>query len=278
MKIAHVSDIHIHDETIMGADPIANFRACLGHLRARHGDVERVVITGDLTHHGRPESYAALRALLAESGLTGDQAPRLLLGNHDDRDVYFSAFPDAPRDPNGFAQWTEDTPAGRFIYLDTLEPGTHAGRLCRARLAWLERALEAAANDGRSAHLFMHHNPTPVHVANADLIGLEDGASSLRDLLSAFPGQVRHLYFGHCHFTLSGSIRGVPFSAPRPTSHPNWPDFSGDAHRVGFGGLAQSYNLCFIDADATVVHTIEFLGEVAATWVPTLEDGWIDEN
>ena len=38
-----------------------------------------------------------------------------------------------------------DTPAGCFILLDTKQPGTHAGRLCAARLNWLRETLAGKA-------------------------------------------------------------------------------------------------------------------------------------
>ena len=87
MKLIHISDIHINPEPILGIDPVANFRACLDHVAEFHADADRIVISGDLTHHGRRESYEQLRDMLAESPLQGDAAPRLLIGNHDDRAV-----------------------------------------------------------------------------------------------------------------------------------------------------------------------------------------------
>ncbi|MFZ2100369.1 MAG: metallophosphoesterase, partial [Oricola sp.] len=52
MKIVHISDIHISPEPILDLDPVANFRACLAHVEQYQGDADRIVITGDLTHHG----------------------------------------------------------------------------------------------------------------------------------------------------------------------------------------------------------------------------------
>ena len=43
----------------------------------------------------------------------------LMLGNHDERDAFCAAFPEAPVEPAGFVQQAFDTPAGCFILLDT---------------------------------------------------------------------------------------------------------------------------------------------------------------
>ena len=276
MKIVHISDIHINAEPILDLDPVENFRKCLAHVEEHQGDADRVVITGDLTHHGLAESYGMLKEMLAGSSLTGDRAPRLLIGNHDKRETFAAAFPDAKRDPGGFVQWSEETPAGLFIYMDTVEPDTHAGAYCATRRDWLEDKLETARRDGKPAFLFMHHNPTTVHVANADQIGIRDEAE-LKALLARYRDAVRHIFFGHCHFSLSGAIAGIPFSAPRSTNHPCWPDFSGNRLRMGHGPLQPNYNVCFLGPDDVIIHAIDFLDAGKVRWEETTEEGWIPE-
>lgn len=265
MKLVHISDIHINPEPILGIDPVANFKACLDHVAEFHADADRVVITGDLTHHGLRASYEQLKQILAASPLQGQTEPRLLIGNHDDRDNFRSVFPEARSDENGYLQWTEDAPVGRFIYLDSAEKGTHAGNFGLDRLAWLRRELASASADGISAWLFLHHNPTTVHVANADAIGLIDEGEFLT-LLLEYRQVVRHIFFGHCHFTLSGAIHGVSFSAPRSTCHTCWPDFSGIVDRMGYGDLVPNYNVCILSDHSIVVHSIDFLDQHKVRW------------
>jgi 3',5'-cyclic AMP phosphodiesterase CpdA len=266
MKLIHISDIHINPDLILGFDPIRNFEACLAHVAEFHADADRVVITGDLTHYGKADSYQQLKAILDASPLKGRLAPRLLIGNHDNREVFASIFGYAERDENGFVQWVEDTDAGLFVYLDTAEPGTHAGHYDAKRQAWLNHVLEQAEVSGKPVWLFMHHNPLPVHVANADAIGVVQEAD-FHAILRRHRQTIRHIFFGHCHFTLSGQVCGIPFSAPRSTNHVCWPDFSGIVDRMGYGAFVPNYNVCFLDEDGTVVHSVDFLDAHKVLWV-----------
>ncbi|WP_422370629.1 metallophosphoesterase [Hoeflea sp.] len=265
MKLVHISDIHLNPHPILGLDPIANFRSCLAYVEQHDTDAGKIVITGDLTHFGTRESYRELEDILAESKLQGQLAPRLLIGNHDDREMFASVFGESPRDENGFVQWTEDTPAGLFVYLDTVDQGRHGGRYCEERMEWLGRVLDGVREKGRRAYLFMHHNPVRVHVANADIIGIIN-EREFQAFLHSYNDVIAHMFFGHCHYTLSGAFRGIPYSAPRSTNHACWPDFSGQINRMGHGDLSPNYNVCFLNEDSTVVHTIDFLDAGKVQW------------
>jgi len=274
MKLIQISDIHVHDQEILGTDPVPNFRACLEHVATHHGDADLLVITGDLTHHGAEASYARLAGMLADGPLPEHLRPRLLIGNHDDRANFQAAFPDTPRDPNGFVQYAEDTEAGRFLYLDTNQPGTHAGQFCDDRQAWLRAELDRARADGVGVFLFLHHHPCPVGAQSADVIGIAEGAA-LRTILKANRDIVRHVFFGHCHFPLAGSVAGIPMSAPRSTCHPCAADL-GDQLAIGVGGLAPNYHVVLIDEDNVVVHTEDFLVDVK--WLVLQDDGWLEDD
>ncbi|GAB5459999.1 metallophosphoesterase [Hoeflea alexandrii] len=189
MKLVHISDIHINGEPILGHDSIANFKKCLAYVEAHDHDADRVVITGDLTHYGLEESYRELQFILEASSLKGKLAPRLMIGNHDSREMFASMFAETNRDAAGFVQWTEETPAGLFGYMDTVDQGKHSGRYCQQRMDWLRAVLDGARAKGQRAYLFMHHNPVRVHVANADIIGIID-ERALQALLSEYKDTV----------------------------------------------------------------------------------------
>ena len=265
MKLVHISDIHLNPDPILGLDPIANFKKCLAYVEANDSDADRVVITGDLTHNGYEQSYRELAGILAGSSLKEKLEPRLMIGNHDNRETFASVFSNTRRDDAGFIQWTEETPAGLFVYMDTVNAGKHGGLYCEKRMAWLGQVLKRARAEGQRAYLFMHHNPVRVNVANADVIGIFN-ERELQALLKGYADTVAHLFFGHCHYTLSGAVVGIPYSAPRSTNHACWPDFSGQINRMGHGDLTPNYNVCFLRPDSTVIHSIDFLDAGKVEW------------
>ncbi len=277
MKLVHISDVHINSSPILEADPIENFARCLAHVETYHLDADRVVITGDIAHHGEAANYRLLKQMLDESRLIGQLEPRLLLGSHDERSHFLDVFAEAPTDSKGFVQWTERTAQGLFVYIDTSEPGTLEGHYCEARRKWLQRVLAKARREALPVWLFMHNNPIKVHVASADITGIVQEAE-LRTILGKNADIIRHVFFGHCHFTLSGSVAGIPYSAPRSINHPCWPEFSGDAEVIAYGDIEPNYNVCFLSEHGVVVHSIDFLQEDRVNWQRLAGDGWFESE
>jgi 3',5'-cyclic AMP phosphodiesterase CpdA len=253
----HLTDLHLiaPGGLLYGLDPAERLRAAVADIAARHGPggaapAAFAVVTGDLTHHGDAGAYAALRDILSALPFPA----HLLLGNHDDRGRFREAFPDAAVDGAGFVQRVVDTPAGRFLLLDTLEPGTHAGRLCERRLGWVAERL--AESDG-PVHLALHHPPAHVGIVGMDQIPLLD-AAALWEVLRPHRPRVRHLIHGHLHRPLAGSWRGIPLSSLRGTSHQVALDLS---ERTVVGGSHEppAYALVRITEGDVVVHTHDFL-------------------
>ena len=193
MKFLQISDVHLIPDggTLYGLNPHERLAACIADVNAQHGDAEFVVFTGDLVHTGHPDAYARLSDLLG-----GLRLPyHLMLGNHDDRETFKAAFPAAPRDGNGFIQFGFDTEAGRFICLDSNEPGVPHGSFCERRARWLADELDRVGD--RPVYLFVHHHPFPVGLKRMDVIGLRDG----QRLAAVLEGRknVRRLFLSLIH-------------------------------------------------------------------------------
>lgn len=211
-KIICFSDVHCVEpgEHIIGLDPVARFERGLAHALSVHPDADRVLIVGDLTHHGRIAQYERLARALAAVEIP----VHLTLGNHDRRDAFRDVFGGA-----GFAQEVVDLGAMRLITLDTLDgppypDGHHAGRLCEERLEWLEVQLRG---DARPVVLAFHHPPYDVGFPGMDRIKLQNP-----DDLSAVlerSGSVAHLINGHVHRTISGQWRGIPYAMFKSPAH-----------------------------------------------------------
>lgn len=250
MKLIHMSDIHLTTPgaTIGGRDPRRNFERALAHVLRDHHDAELMVITGDLSDWGERDDYQWLKTQL-------DAFPipvRLCIGNHDNRAAFLSVFPDLA-DDKGFVQGMHDTSAARCLFLDTNFPQTHAGRYCEDRLGWLGARLEE--HDGPFL-LFMHHNPMPIHLGPLDQIRLLDDAA-FRKLVARHKERIRHIFFGHCHLPLAGSIVGVPVSSLRGTNHASYPLFS-EMKLLSGSDLPESYGVVFLGEDYVTVHMVEF--------------------
>lgn len=215
MKIIQLTDTHLMPPGISanGVDPEVRLRAAIGDINARHADADLLVITGDLCNHGDASAYALLREII-------EQAPfpvRLLLGNHDSRPEFVKAFPDHPRDAEGYVQCILDTDYGRLLFLDTHGAGVIGGVYDAPRLAWLDSALSGAGD--QPVTVFVHHPPIHDGIRHFRDISLHDDGALLARL-AAHPAGVRHIVFGHIHIPMAGtSPEGIAYSSGQSCTH-----------------------------------------------------------
>ncbi len=250
-KIIVLTDLHIlpKGETIIGLDPAARFGQVLADALHQHPDAERIVLTGDLTHNGRPSEYAHLRALLADCPLPVS----LMLGNHDRRASFSAAFPDTPLTDAGFVQRVIDLDHARLILLDTLDedaPDLHSGYLCAARLDWLADALDTA--QGHPCILFTHHPAFVTGFGGMDRIGLRN-RSELIDLLRR-KGVVTQIVSGHIHRTLQGAAGGIPNAVLKSPCHQMPLILGAQSPHLSIDEPG-AYGLLLIGPEGVVVHT-----------------------
>ena len=266
MKLLHFTDIHLTKvgDTIGGRDPNANFAKGLAHAMDLHSDAEAMFITGDLSDWGDPADYERLKDFIAPLPVP----VHLLIGNHDDRPTMLRAFPKL-QGPGEFVQYTVPLSLGTAICIDTWGPESHAGHFCTARADWLAGELERANG---TVWLFMHHNPVPIHVAPMDKIMLLD-ADRFIATIAPHRDKIRHIFHGHCHLPLTGSLHGIPFSAPRGTNHAGWPDF-GATQLLSSAELPEAYSVIFADDTTTMTHMVEFghTGEIKGEGSPEYAD------
>lgn len=214
MRLIHMSDLHltIPGELMAGLDTHARLARALATVRDQFGDAARLILTGDLAHWGERAAYEALKAALAEMPMP----TCLMIGNHDNRARFLEVFPEQPTDTRGFVNHAETLGDTRLIYLDTVEPLTHAGHFGADRLAWLENELAAA----RHARLFLHHNPMVLGLPAMDKIGLtEPDRSDFADVIRRYAAKIDHIHFGHVHAQISGTYMGIAFTSVPSTGH-----------------------------------------------------------
>lgn len=215
MKIIQLTDTHLlpSGQTVHGVDPEKQLRAAIADIVAKHADADLLVMTGDLCNYGEPEAYAILRDAL--KGVPFEV--RLMPGNHDDRPNFIAAFPDHPRDENGYIQSFIDTVSGRLLFLDSHEAGVIGGIYGADRMAFLDTALAGAGE--LPVTVFIHHPPMDCGIAHFDNIGMHDDGALMRRLATHRAG-VRHIVFGHIHVPLAGtSAEGIAFSSGQACAH-----------------------------------------------------------
>src|SRR5690606_25621360 len=196
MLIAQITDLHIqlggkHVEQIQAA---AHLAACVQTLNLPKPRPDLVVITGDLTEHGRKEEYLQLKPLLAQLDI-----PFVLIpGNHDSPATLREVFHDHGylQSPSPFIQYAIDTWPLRIVGLDTTVPMRSEGGLCAERLNWLADTL-AQAPDTPTVVL-MHHPPFQTGIRQMDELGLLTGRDAFADIIAPYRN-IERILCGHLH-------------------------------------------------------------------------------
>ncbi len=249
MKFVHITDLHLvaPPQKLWGLDPYERFNACLRDIEINHRDAEFCAITGDLAERGEIAAYEALKERLASFSIP----THLMLGNHDDRTNYLRVFGGSP-------QGTLRKNNSHFLFLDTLKGGpSSAGLYDAPRREWLNARLAEA--NGDPIHIFMHHPPFDIHHELMDLIKLEDG-EGFGDLLRGH--NVRHMFFGHAHRSISGQWRGISFSALPGLNH-QLPLVGGSVPTV-YSNEPPMYSVVHLNGGQITVHSDAFMHRMPA--------------
>ena len=275
MKIIHFSDIHIHSKPILENNPVERFKLALKHVKNNHLNSDMFVMTGDITHNGDYESYQSFNKILIEAALPDHLYPKLIIGNHDDRDIFKNCFTNTPIDQDGFVQYAVELQNKKFLFLDTTNPKSHQGHYCQKRQAWLRKQLTEGLEKKQSVFIFMHHNPLPLVKLESDYLGLLD-RSEFQLILNDYKRIIKHIFFGHQHLTVSGNYLGIPFSSPRSINHPLVPNFAKE-YRLGFANTDPNYNIVLLNQESIIIHNEDFL-KAEINWFETTKSGWIEES
>lgn len=190
--------------------------ACVRELAAWPVKPAAVVVNGDLAYlAGQPEDYSAFGKLLAPVRAL---APvHLTLGNHDERENFWKAFPhDAAKIKSVPQKQTAVFSSDRanWFLLDSLQVTSKApGELGTAQLDWLAREL--AARPHQPAIVVVHHNPQLPKPTS----GLLDSAALMEVLAARW--QVKALVFGHTHdWHVTQHDSGIHLINLPPTAYP----------------------------------------------------------
>ncbi|MFC4494121.1 metallophosphoesterase [Streptomyces ovatisporus] len=204
---AHISDTHIgQDRGDGGSRARERTERVLRVLDGLPGELDAVILTGDITDRGTPEEYEEAAKLLDGSRHTPLHCP----GNHDARGPYRAALLGGdPADASPVDQ-LHVLPGATFAMCDSSVPGRGEGYLGDATLAWLDDALAGARKD-RPAFVCFHHPPLPLHGQYVDPIR-QFGEDRLAAVVGRHP-HVAALLCGHSHTPAVTTFAGLPLVA-----------------------------------------------------------------
>jgi 3',5'-cyclic AMP phosphodiesterase CpdA len=205
MIVAQISDSHIALDGPDAARRLSDLAVTIADINALTPLPDAIVHTGDVTHNGRPDEYAAAAAILAEA-----RSPLYVLtGNKDDRANLCKVFAgggylssDFP-----FVQYGIERHPVRLIALDTQGAG-NKGAFCARRFEHLTGMLDL--HPATPAAVFAHHppflvteGPEPIHFESQETL------SRLREVLFR-SGRVVAVLSGHVHRAAWGDVVGIP--------------------------------------------------------------------
>ncbi len=239
MRVIQITDPHVVvppqkvsgriDSGLLLQETVARINAELPKV----GPVDAVLVTGDISDDGSPESYALFSDLMAPLDLPVFVIP----GNHDQREPMRAAFACRGYLPaSGRLDWSATLNGLHIVGLDTLVEGQGGGILAPETLGFLTQALKRAGS--LPVLLAMHHPPFASGIRFMDSIGLE-GVDSLAEVLKSSAADIR-IVCGHVHCMMAGAVGGVTaFSGPA-TCSTFAADFRPDAP-IGFMTAPGSY-------------------------------------
>jgi 3',5'-cyclic AMP phosphodiesterase CpdA len=203
LRILHLSDTHLYGDGRLHYG-IVDTLAALDRVLARAASLERVdlvVVSGDLSEDGTPESYRKLAATLEPWAAERGAALVYAMGNHDLPEAFEEVL--GPRE-------TETTVRGfRVVTVDTSVPQAGYGKVDESQLDRLRDLL--ATPSERGTVVVLHHPPVSPTTVLFEPLRLVD-PQPLLDVCSDGDVDVRLILAGHYHHGLvtEGGPAGIP--------------------------------------------------------------------
>lgn len=194
-RILQLTDLHVFAdpaERLKGIPTYELLQDVVNHIAATEEEFDYVIVTGDHTHDELPESYQAVRQLLHP----WLDRLRVVPGNHDDRAVLRSVFPDCVSgEHQQRINFSFQTAGWLCLGLDTHVPGEVSGLIDSAQVDWIWQKL--GAYQPERVALFMHHPPVLLNSVWMDRIGLQ-GRELLQKCIKQNPS-IQLVCCGHVH-------------------------------------------------------------------------------
>ncbi|WXF90471.1 metallophosphoesterase [Curtobacterium flaccumfaciens pv. flaccumfaciens] len=231
LRILHLSDTHLTGDGALhqgAVDTTAALERLLAHVDEVPG-IGLVVVSGDVSEDGSPESYATVRDRVGGWAGRHGAAVVAVPGNHDLREGFRQVLANGHVLGEGgtaLLHTLEYLPptvpvsgqsvvAGRrIVTVDTSVPDSGYGELSDTALEHLRTALaEGSADAPHGSVVVLHHPPLPAPTELHEALRLQN-PGALADVIRG--SDVRVVLAGHYHHHFAGSLAGVPvLVAPR---------------------------------------------------------------
>ncbi len=229
LLVAQITDLHLfadsHQE-LLGMPTTESFQALLEQLSRLSPQPDLLLLTGDLSQDGTPQSYDRLQALLAPLGIPVYWLP----GNHDAKQEDMER---SLTHPLFFADKSFQAEGWQFILLDSQESGCVHGSLSESSLDQLDRELTRCSQ--QPTIVALHHPPFQMHSDWLDTSILQN-PEELFEVLDRH-SQVKLVLFGHVHQEVHRQRGDVTYLGTPSTCiqfEPRSCTFSIDSQKPGF--------------------------------------------
>jgi Icc protein len=217
-RILHLSDTHLYGDDRLHYG-LVDTRAALVRVLERAaslGDVDAVVLSGDLSEDGSAESYRILASLVGPWAAERGAETVYAIGNHD--------LPEPFEEVLGDRERVVEVRGLRIVTVDTTVAGAGYGEVGADRLERLREVLAEPADHGTV--VVLHHPPTPPTTGLFESLRLIDPEPLLE---ACRDGDVRALLAGHYHHPLvtetdPGYIPLIVAPAVANTTDVLWPE------------------------------------------------------
>ncbi|MBL4806785.1 MAG: metallophosphoesterase [Rhodobacteraceae bacterium] len=273
LKLIVMSDIHLlpKGEVARGLDTAPRFVTAIQSVNTLHNDADLCVFAGDITE----KSDVAAYALFDEIRAGNDSPQRVMLGNHDDRNIYLENATNPMLDENNFVEGYDDIKGHRILMLDSSEPGKLRGGLCEQRLSWTAERLAEAKALGLKIILLLHHNPCALQMP-VDTYRLA-APEELLKVLHDSGADIIQIVAGHCHITTAGSWGGYPCATISGNQHSVEPFLRGRTGQQDCYAAPAQYAVIMSDGVNCAVHFQSYVNE-SALMNPDLFPGKADQK
>lgn len=246
MQIIQISDTHLLKDAegeLLGCNTRESFDAIVQAIKDANDVFDLILLTGDLSHDGSPESYSYLAEALQDL-----RSPVCWLpGNHDDgstaKKVLDNTYFLKEKELN-FENWG-------LLLVDTQLAGEVWGYLTENELNSLEQFLHDSPQE--NLLVSFHHQPLWMGSKWLDGVGLQNRDAFERVLKNA--PKLRAVVFGHVHQEFDQMLNGVRYlSSPSTCIQflPSQVEFALDR-------LAPGYRILKLNSDGSIETTVKRL-------------------